>query len=171
MSMFIHRSWCWHSVYTLELVVPLQCMNTAGCTTSWVNYANERSQAALERSSQDACDVIRLIRSKTAVWTVDDMVNLIEISKKNLYLFNFYPWLHMIWRWGMTKVRSIAKLYKSTLFIDLFIYYINVQKRFIQLVVQPAVKCRHSYNRLYNRLFVWYYYIKRIRGSQQQRAI
>ena len=36
---------------------------TAGCTTGWVNYANERSQAALERSSQDADDVIRLTRA------------------------------------------------------------------------------------------------------------
>ena len=27
---------------------------TASCTTGWVNYANEPSQAALERSSQDA---------------------------------------------------------------------------------------------------------------------
>jgi len=26
---------------------------TAGCTTGWENYADERSQAALERSSQD----------------------------------------------------------------------------------------------------------------------
>jgi len=34
---------------------------TAGCTTGWVNDANERSQAALERSSQDACDVIALM--------------------------------------------------------------------------------------------------------------
>jgi len=33
-------------------------MNTAGCTTSWVNYANEPSQAALELSRQDAYDVI-----------------------------------------------------------------------------------------------------------------
>jgi len=32
---------------------------TAGSTTGWVNYANERSQAALERSSQNAYDVIR----------------------------------------------------------------------------------------------------------------
>ena len=42
-------------------------------------YANERSQAALERSSQDACDVIRLTRSKAAVWTVDDVARLVEI--------------------------------------------------------------------------------------------
>ena len=48
-------------------------MNSAGCTTGWVNYANEPSQAALERSSQDAGDVIRLTRSKAAVWTVDDV--------------------------------------------------------------------------------------------------
>ena len=51
-----------------------RCLHfTAGCTTGWVNYANERSQAALERSSQDAYDVIRLTRSKAAVWTVDDV--------------------------------------------------------------------------------------------------
>ena len=36
----------------------------AGRTTSCVNYANERSQAALERSSQDAYDAIT--RSKAA---------------------------------------------------------------------------------------------------------
>jgi len=52
---------------------------TAGCTTGCVNYANEPSQAALERSNQDAYDVIRLTRSKAAVWTVDDVARLIEI--------------------------------------------------------------------------------------------
>jgi len=51
----------------------------AGCTTGWVNYANESSQAALERSSQDICDVIRLTYSKAAVWTVDHVARLIEI--------------------------------------------------------------------------------------------
>jgi len=52
-----------------------------------MNYANELSQAALERSSQDAYltsyDVIWLTRSKAAV-------HLIEIKKKEfffLYLF------------------------------------------------------------------------------------
>jgi len=44
-----------------------------------VNYANEPSQAALGRSSQDAYDVIALMRSKAAVWTVDDVARLIEI--------------------------------------------------------------------------------------------
>jgi len=34
------------------------CVNTTRCTTIWMNYANEPSQAALERSSQDAYDVI-----------------------------------------------------------------------------------------------------------------
>ena len=63
-------------------------MNTTGCTTGWVNYANEPSQAALERSSQDACDVIRLTRSKAAVWTVDDVARLIKFLKRILmYLF------------------------------------------------------------------------------------
>jgi len=53
-------------------------MNTAGYTTGLVNYAYKSSQAALERSSQDAYDVIRLTRSKVAVWTVDDVAHLIE---------------------------------------------------------------------------------------------
>jgi len=44
-----------------------------------MNYANEPSQAALERSGQDAYDVIRLTRSKAAVWTVDDVARLIDI--------------------------------------------------------------------------------------------
>jgi len=58
-----------------------------------VNYANERSQAALERSSQDAYSVIRLTLSKAAVWTVDDVARLIEVLEKNSYLFiYFYPW-------------------------------------------------------------------------------
>jgi len=54
-----------------------------------VNYVNERSQAALERSSQDAYDVIRLTRSKAAVWTVDDMARLIEFFKEFLFVY-FY---------------------------------------------------------------------------------
>jgi len=65
-------------------------MNTAGCTTGWVNYANERSQAALERSSQDAYDVIGLTRSKTAVWTVDDVARLIDFLKF-LFIYLFLP--------------------------------------------------------------------------------
>jgi len=57
-----------------------------------VNYANEPSQAALERSSQDAYDAVGLTRSKAAVWTVDDVARVIEIKKKNFYLFNsLYP--------------------------------------------------------------------------------
>ena len=63
---------------------------TAGCTTGWVNCANERSQAALERSSQDPYNVIRLTCSKAAVWTVDDVARLIEIKKNVLiHLFIF----------------------------------------------------------------------------------
>jgi len=49
-----------HSVYTLQPV--------GGCTTGWINYANEPSQVALERSSQDVCEAPR--HSKAAVWTV-----------------------------------------------------------------------------------------------------
>ena len=62
-------------------------MNTAGCTTGWVNNANEPSQAALERSSQDAYDVIRLTCSKAAVWTLDDVARLVEFKKEYSYLF------------------------------------------------------------------------------------
>ena len=61
-------------------------MNTAGCTTGWVNYANEPSQAALERASQDAYDVITLTHSKAAARTVDDAL-IDQILKKNFYLF------------------------------------------------------------------------------------
>jgi len=53
-----------------------------------VNCANEPSQAALERSSQDAYDVIRLTRSKAAVWTVDDVMRLIEFY---LFIYLFLP--------------------------------------------------------------------------------
>ena len=49
-------------------------MNTVG----WLNYANDPAKA-LERSSQDAYEVIRLPSSEAAVWTVDDVVRLIEI--------------------------------------------------------------------------------------------
>jgi len=52
-----------------------------------MNYANEPSQAALERSSQVADDVIRLTYSKTAVWTVDDVARSIEIKNVFIYLF------------------------------------------------------------------------------------
>ena len=47
-----------------------------------MNYANEPSQAALERSSKDAYDIIRLTCSKAAVWTVDDVARLIEVLKR-----------------------------------------------------------------------------------------
>jgi len=62
-------------------------------TVGWMNYANEPSQAALERPSQDAYDVkIMLTRIKAAVWTVDDVARLIEFKKKNSYLlFIFTP--------------------------------------------------------------------------------
>jgi len=50
-----------------------------------VNYANKPRQAALERSSQDANDVIRLTCSKAAVLTVDDVARLIEFEKKRIF--------------------------------------------------------------------------------------
>jgi len=54
-----------------------------------VNYANEPSQAALERSSQDAYDVIGLTRSKAAVWTVDDATRLMEFLLKRILIYLF----------------------------------------------------------------------------------
>ena len=54
-----------------------------------MNCVNERSQAALERSSQDAYNVIRLTRSKAAVWTVDDVARLIEIFLIFLFIYLF----------------------------------------------------------------------------------
>jgi len=41
-------------------IVPTPLHFTARCTTGCVNYANEPYQAALERASQDADDVIAL---------------------------------------------------------------------------------------------------------------
>jgi len=56
-----------------------------------VNCANERSQAALERSSQDDYDAIRLTHSK-AVWTVDDVARLIELkNNSSLFIHLFLP--------------------------------------------------------------------------------
>ena len=62
-------------------------MNTAGCTTGWVNYANEPSQAALERSSQDAYDVTRLTRAARRLcgWTVDDVARFDRNFLNNTY--------------------------------------------------------------------------------------
>ena len=61
-------------------------MHTAG----WVNYANECSQAALERSSQDAYDVTALTEwwgaGEMAVWTVDDVARLIKFFFKFLFI-------------------------------------------------------------------------------------
>jgi len=44
-----------------------------------VNYEYKLSQATLEQSSQGAYGIIRLMCSKAAVWTVDDVAHLIEI--------------------------------------------------------------------------------------------
>jgi len=55
-----------------------------------VNYANERSQATLERSSQDTYNVIRLTRSKAAVWIVDDVARVIDVLKEFLSIY-FLP--------------------------------------------------------------------------------
>ena len=69
-----------------------RCLHhTAGCTIGWVNYASEPSQAALERSSQDAYGVIGLTGSKAAAWTVDDVARLIETFKKEFLFIYILP--------------------------------------------------------------------------------
>ena len=41
---------CWMQKFILRWSTVARCLHsTTGCTTGWVNYANERSQAALER--------------------------------------------------------------------------------------------------------------------------
>jgi len=94
-----------------------------------MNCANEPSQAALEWSSQDAYDIVRLTRSNAAVWTVDDVARLIDFFKNNSYLF-FYPWQHMVLR--DDRIIPITKLY-STVFIYVLYEY---SKRFVQSVVK-----------------------------------
>ena len=132
---FITRAWSadgriWGANFgplTLQLGSLTRCLHfTAGCTTGWVNYANEPSQAALEWSSQDTCDVIRLTRSKAAVWTVDDVARLMEIFWKALFIDLFLPSAAYD-PGGWQKMRLITKLY-STLFISLFYEY---SKRFL----------------------------------------
>jgi len=60
------------------------------CTIGSVNCANEPSQAVLERSSQDAHDVIRLMRSKATVWTVGDVARLIDFLHSYLFIILFF---------------------------------------------------------------------------------
>jgi len=88
-----------------------------------VNYANERSQAALERSSEDAYDVIRLTRSKAAVWTVDDVARLIESSTSNFYLFlSFHGNIIMILKDDKNQIDHKTLQRSSLLYCTLFIY-------------------------------------------------
>ena len=57
-----------------------------------MSYANEPSQAAFERSSQDAYDVIRLTRSKADSRGLDDLVRYRKKCFKevlSIYLFTF----------------------------------------------------------------------------------
>jgi len=86
------------------MLVTLCLHSTAGCTTGWVNYANEPSQASIER-------------------------NFSSNFFKELSLINLFFTPCSIWSRGTTKTTSITKLYKnSTLLYYLFIYYMNIQK-------------------------------------------
>ena len=50
--------WDMGSVGTVTRCLHFTAGCATGCTNGWVNYATEPRQAALERSSQDAYDVI-----------------------------------------------------------------------------------------------------------------
>jgi len=88
-----------------------RCLHfTAGCTTGWANYANEPSQA---------CDVIRLTRSKATVWTVDDVARLIDFLKIILIYLFIYLFFTLDSILMDDKIRSITNSTKvyCTLFI------------------------------------------------------
>jgi len=125
-------------------------VNTTGCTTGWVNDANEPSRASLQRSIQDAYDVIRLTHSKADVWTViDDVARLIEIKKRILiYLVLTFTIGSICFR-GTTKIidrqSPTTKLYKTQVYL-LYKYskrFVQpVVQQVVQPVVQPAAKCK-----------------------------
>jgi len=105
-----------------------------------VDYANELSQTALERSSQDAYDVIRLARSKAAVWTVDDVARLIDFLKRiliYLFIFTFGTYSPK----GREKLDRSQKTVENSSLLDLFIYYMNFN---IQNVSSSRLYNRHT---------------------------
>ena len=130
-----------------------------------MNYANERSRAATERSSQDTYDVIRLTRSKAAVWTVDDVARLTEKKRCSyLFIYLFQPSVAYYpegWQ-KLDRLRVVTKLYKTVLYLFISVSYEHIiySKRFIQPVVkpvvQPAVKCIRTVTGSYN-IFILYF--------------
>jgi len=54
----------------------------------------------------------------------------------------------------MTKITSITKLYSIYL---LYEYSKHFVQPVIKLVVQSAVRCKHSYSWIYNQLYSWLY--------------
>ena len=118
----------WHSVYTFQPAIR-PVVWTVGCTTGWVNYANEPNLAALERSSQDAYDVVRLI------WRVWSKL------RKNSYLFIYL----------FVTIGTVAydpegwqKLHRLQHSVDLLYKITNIQN-----VTSSRL---YNYNRLYNWL-------------------
>ena len=93
-------------------------MNTAGCTTSWMNCANEPSQAALEWASQDVYDVIASRQGgcvETRQCGTFERMNIQNVLNSQLYnrqyeclhnwlynrLWSVYGPLQWIWWWMM----------------------------------------------------------------------
>jgi len=132
----VHCHWLTTLHCVLAVTRRLHC--TDGCTTGWVNYGNETSKA-LDRSSRDSYNVIRLTRCGA----------FDRIYKKNFYLFILFT-VGSTWSRGMTKLDRFQKLYKtlSTLLYSIyfFIYYMNIQN------VSCSWLCNRLHNRLYNRL-------------------
>jgi len=58
------------------------CMNTAGCTTGWVNYANDPAKRRLSGPARTLMT--------SAVWTVDDVAHLIELKKFLLFIYFYH---------------------------------------------------------------------------------
>jgi len=105
------------------------------CKTQPVVLCKEPSQAALERSSQHAFDVISLTRSKAAVRTVDVVERLIDL-KNNSYLFIYSLPVGAYDPEGWQKLDRLQNSANLCLFIHLLYEY---SKRFVQPIVQPIV--------------------------------
>ena len=118
-------TWCLGLHYTAGYI--------AGCTTVVV-WTMQMSSA--KRHLSGPARTLMMSLGCGAVWTVDDVARLIDLKKRILIYFT----IDSVWSRGMTKIRSITKLYITPLY--LFIYYMNTQN----------VSSSWLYNRLYSRL-------------------
>jgi len=118
-----------------------RCLHfTAGCTTSWVNYANEPSKAALEQGS--------CVDSKR--------YGAFDRNLKNI-LIKLFILLPLI-AYDLKGWQKLDLLYSNQLLIYLFTVIYGYSKRFVQPVMQPvvqrAVKCIRTLNQICQWAFV-----------------